>query len=166
MSVGQWSCFSFFAGVVEEAKAPLLRESISLSLSARARLRAILLFSARLRGRERSPRDGLRLQAEQTPLCDERIEEEKGMRSAPSTGDARFFFDRAAAAERKKKEHHRLLLLPPSPSSLLPLPLLLVLEDPEDLRVGFDEGRECVGEDSLHGCLLFVFFGFEREGLV
>ena len=39
-----------------------------------------------------------------------------------------------------------------------PLPLLLVLEDPKDLRVGLDEGRECVGEDSLHFCFFFSSF--------
>lgn len=37
----------------------------------------------------------------------------------------------------------------------VPLPLLLVLEDTEHLRVGLDERGECIGEDALHGCCFF-----------
>ena len=54
-----------------------------------------------------------------------------------------------------------------SPPARSPLPLLLVLEDPEDLRIGLDEGRECVGEDSLHFSSRFFSFWEkkkEREG--
>ena len=66
-----------------------------------------------------------------------------------------FFFPQQQAAAEKSIHHHRSFF-----SARSPLPLLLVLEDPEDLRVGLDEGRECVGEDSLHFGYGFFFSFF------